>query len=144
MYPIFITVQPLLEILLRSGISLCSPYWFHRTDGKIQTDNDLKKQECIPVGCVPPARYRTGVSLTETPPPGQRPHSWTETPPGQRTSWTETPRTETPLDKHLWKHYLRKLRLRAVIMQKWIKCCVDNPGTMLDISWLGHLWCWWT
>ena len=48
-----------------------------------------------------------GISITETP-------------------WTETPRTETPpgqrprspplwTDRHLWKHNLRKLRLRAVI-----------------------------
>ena len=27
-------------------------------------DWTLFKQECIPVGCVPPARYRTGVSLS--------------------------------------------------------------------------------
>ena len=42
-----------------------------------------------------------GVSLTETP-PGQKPHQ-----------------TETHLwsEKHLWKHNLRKLRLRAVIMK---------------------------
>ena len=56
------------------------------------------KQECIPVGCVPPACKCTaaarGVTLTETPstdtpldrdPPGQRP-PWTENP-----LWTETP-----------------------------------------------------
>ena len=38
------------------------------------------KQECIPVGCVPPARKRMGVSLRETP-------------------RTETPWTETLLDR---------------------------------------------
>ena len=58
-------------------------------------------QECIPVGCVPPARNRTGVSLRfiirQQRPPGQRPFAWTETPPdrephpGQRppTLWTD-------------------------------------------------------
>ena len=38
--------------------------------------NIKKKQECIPVGCVPPALYRRRVSLIEHPPdrdpPGQR------------------------------------------------------------------------
>ena len=55
-----------------------------------------KKQECIPVGCVPPARYCMGGSPWQRPPghrsPRQRP-SWTETP------WTETPWTENPLDR---------------------------------------------
>ena len=38
--------------------------------------NFLKKpKQCIPVGCIPPARYRTVVS--ENPP-------WTDNPPGQR------------------------------------------------------------
>ena len=84
--------------------------------------NTYYKQECIPVGCVPPARNRTasvggGSSLTETPwtetPP--RP-PWTETspkqkpldrdppgqrPPQQRSFWTETPQTETPLNRDL-------------------------------------------
>ena len=111
-------------------------------------------QECIPVGCVPPACYCTaGGGL-----PGQRP-PWT--PLGQRTPWTETPLdrdyppdrdhpgqtpsldrdppgqrpppwiTETtPLDnrdplppwtdKHLRKHNLRKLRLRAVKIHQCI------------------------
>ena len=78
------------------------------------------KQECIPVGCVPPTLYRTGRGLclgeSETPdrpppdkdPPVQRPY-WTETP-GQRSPCTETPLdrdpagqrppcTETPLDR---------------------------------------------
>ena len=27
----------------------------------------LRKQDCIPVGCVPPTRNRMGVSLTENP-----------------------------------------------------------------------------
>ena len=67
-----------------------------------------KKQECIPVGCIPPAHYCTGgggVSHMETPPdrdppdrdpPGQRP-PWTETPWTETLHWTETkPWTETP------------------------------------------------
>ena len=62
-------------------------------------------KECIPVGCVLPARCCTG-SLRDSPPPGQRPAldrdpPWTETPshrdpPGQR----PPPWTETPLDRH--------------------------------------------
>ena len=57
------------------------------------------------------------------PPPGQRPHIQRppgQRPPGQRSPWTETPppsldRDPPPwIDKHLWKHFLRKLRLRAV------------------------------
>ena len=56
-----------------------------------------KKQECIPVGCVPSARYRTGVSLTTTP-PDRDPSP--ETPLDKDPSWTETPpQTETPLDR---------------------------------------------
>ena len=46
------------------------------------------KQECIPVGCVPPARYRTG-GLCHGDPPDRDP------------PWTETPQTETPLDRDL-------------------------------------------
>ena len=57
------------------------------------------EQECIPVGCVPPAFYRRGVSLTETPtpPPGQRPPTLGQRPPRQRAPhpWTKTP----PLDR---------------------------------------------
>ena len=49
------------------------------------------EQECISVGCVPPVRYRTGVSLIETPP--------TETPLDRDSPWTETPWTETPTDR---------------------------------------------
>ena len=64
------------------------------------------KQECIPVGCIPPAHYRTGglcpVGLPNWDPPGQRPPSWTETPlnrdpPRQRPPWTETPWTQNSL-----------------------------------------------
>ena len=66
-------------------------------------------------------------------PPGQTPHFLC--PPGQRPPQTDTPQTDTPLDrdprtetprqrprhppwtdKHLWKHNLRKLCCRAVIM----------------------------
>ena len=56
-----------------------------------------KKQECIPVGCVPPALCSMGVSLTETP-------------------WTENPQRAPPLEQGppptlLWTE---SLRLRAV------------------------------
>ena len=74
----------------------------------------LEKQEYIPVGCVPPARYRMGVFMTETPlldrdPPGQKlPWTitqWTETfldrdLPGQKPPWTITLWTETFLDRN--------------------------------------------
>ena len=59
------------------------------------------EQECIPVGCVPPARNCTGAS--QRPPPDRDP-------PGHRTPlWT---------DRHLWKHNLRKLRMWAVMKSK--------------------------
>ena len=64
------------------------------------------KRECIPVGCVPPARYRTG-GLSNRDPPGQRPSGQRpsgQRPPGQRplpldtdpSLWTETPRDRDP------------------------------------------------
>ena len=63
------------------------------------------KQECIPVRCVPPARYRTG-GLHDRDPPGQRP-PWTEThldrdpldrdPPRQR-----PPRQRSARQRHPW------------------------------------------
>ena len=67
---------------------------------------DKDQQECIPVGCVPPARNSTGGSLSGGL-PGQRPLldrdpllPWTKTPqtetPRQKPSWTGTPWTETP------------------------------------------------
>ena len=75
------------------------------------------KQECIPVGCVPPARYRMGglcpggVFLTETPldrdpqtetPPDVEAPS-TETPGTETTPWTETEPSPPPrwTDRHL-------------------------------------------
>ena len=90
----------------------------------LSSSNNKKKQESIPVRCVPPALYHTGrsllgVSLTETSPdrdpldrdpardrrsPGQRLYSWTKTTlldrdstPGQRLYfWTETPLDRDP------------------------------------------------
>ena len=64
----------------------------------------IEKQECIPVGCVPPARYHTGVSQGDLPdrdPHGQRP-PWKETPrqrplPDRDPSKTETPPRQRPL-----------------------------------------------
>ena len=56
--------------------------------------------------------------------PKQRPLE--QRPPVQRLPWTKTPWTESPLDtdppwtdRHLWKHNLRKLLLRAVI--NWLQ-----------------------
>ena len=48
------------------------------------------KQECIPVGCVPPARNHTVGGLPDRDPPGQKP------PPKQRPPWTETPLDRDP------------------------------------------------
>ena len=58
------------------------------------------KQECIQVGCVPPALYHmAGASLTETlldrDPPRQRP-PWTENPPGQRSPGHSPPGQRPP------------------------------------------------
>ena len=53
-----------------------------------------EKQECIPVGCILPARCCMGVSLTETLPGQRRP--WTETHLDRDPPWTETPWTKTP------------------------------------------------
>ena len=69
----------------------------------------LSQQECIPVGCVPSARYLTGGSLS---PPGQRTHMDRGPPPdrdpgrqrppldrdlpGQRSPLTETPLETDP------------------------------------------------
>ena len=82
----------------------------------------IVEQECIPVGCGLSAHYRKEGSPWQSPArqrlhPGQRPPG--QRPPGQRPPWTETPLWT---DKHLWKHYLRKLRLRTVINQRsdWI------------------------
>ena len=51
----------------------------------------MHQQECIPVGCVPPAHYRTG-GLHDRDPPGQRPRSPDRDP----------HRTETLQQKHPW------------------------------------------
>ena len=106
------------------------------------------KLECIPVGCVQPARYCTGVSLTETPsrtetpldrgPPGHR-H-----PPGHRPPWTQTPRScdlwcmlgqRPPCEENhrrLSKHNLPATSLRAVKME--IVAKQTNLKTNLDLS----------
>ena len=73
-----------------------------------------------PLDIDPLNRPQRATSQTETPQtetpldrnPFRQRCSWTETPPRQRPPWTETPLPWT--HKHLWKHYLRKLRLRAV------------------------------
>ena len=62
----------------------------------------LLKQECILVGCVPPARYRTGglpnrdPAPSAPPPPGHR-APWTK----QRPTWTEIPDRD-PQSCDLW------------------------------------------
>ena len=48
------------------------------------------EQECIPVGCVLPALYRTGVGLHDRDPPGQRPPVDKDPPPRDTSVWTET------------------------------------------------------
>ena len=60
------------------------------------------KQEYIPVGCVLPALYHGAGGLC---------------PVSDRDPWTETSPDRDPvsIDKHLWKHNLRKLCLGAVI-----------------------------
>ena len=93
------------------------------------------KQECIAVGCVPPALYRGGGVLPDKDPPGQRhpgqrPPPWTETtpwtetplldrdPPGQRPpSWTETSSwTETPpYEQNDWQTGLKTLLCRNFV-----------------------------
>ena len=56
------------------------------------------EQECIPVGCVPPAHYRTqGISLSET--PGQRPPG--ERPPRQTTLDRNYPGQRLPGQSHV-------------------------------------------
>ena len=55
-----------------------------------------------------------GVSLTDTPPSWQRP-PW-QTPPLTETPPLDRDQDPPPVDKHLWKHNHRKLRLRAVTM----------------------------
>ena len=84
------------------------------------------KQECIPVGCVPPALYRMGGLPDRQPPPdrdppGQRPSldrhpPWTETPQDRDPPWTETPQDRDPSPgqrphceqnhRQVLKHYL--------------------------------------
>ena len=63
---------------------------------------NIPKQECIPVGCVPPAHYCKGVSLTETPPDRD---PLTESPPDRKPLGQRAPQTEThPLDRDLPGH----------------------------------------
>ena len=72
-----------------------------------------KPEECIPVGFVPPARYRTmgGGGLPDSDPLGQTPPD-RDHPPGQRPSLDrDPPRTESQTGV---KHYLAATSLRAV------------------------------
>ena len=66
------------------------------------------KQECIPIGCIPPTSVATmsvlaGLCPLSQGPPSQRPYFHRDPPsqrfPGQRYPWTETPWTEPALDR---------------------------------------------
>ena len=103
---------------------------------KMSGDNSLNanvKQECIPVGCVPPARNRT-LSMGRVSVRGVCQ--------GGRSLSRGVSVRETPLstDRHLWKHNLRNLRLRAVktfptTRNKSNRC---NKYTVFVV---GALWC---
>ena len=92
------------------------------------------KQECIPVGCVPPAAVAVRGGLNQAPPqtrhpkpgthleqapPGTRPPPGPGTPPDQAPPRTRHPQTRhPPVDRHTPVNILPcpKLRLRAVII----------------------------
>ena len=99
-----VTLPPSYRIL--SFIKRSESSWLYWTCG-----NEIK-QECIPMGCVPPTLYCTrgvsvqGVSLNRDPPPRQR-SPWhripfeqrppqDRDPPRQRLPWHRTPFGETP------------------------------------------------
>ena len=58
---------------------------------------------------------------------------WMQTPLDANPSWMQTPRKQTPpwTHKRLWKHNLRKLRWRVVIMCTNIKIGQTNAATIL-------------
>ena len=101
----------------------------------------IKEQECIPVGCIPPAHYHTGGSPWD--PPGQRP-PWTSRdppnrdpppldrdppPPDRDPSGQKLPRTET----HPWKQIPPGQR-PAVQGPR----CTETPWT--ENPWSCDLW----
>ena len=91
-------LEGLLPFLKMLSYFLFSRPYLSLIDSNFQQNNWIRKQECIPVGCVPPAHYRTGVSLTETPldrdPLLDRDLSWIEMPP-----WAESPLDRNPPDR---------------------------------------------
>ena len=70
-----------------------------------QRGNDLVKQECIPLGCVPPARRRTGGGFSVQ----------GGLCPGGGLSDRDTPPHCERNHRCLWKHYLAATSFRAVI-----------------------------
>ena len=128
--------------------------------------SSYQKQECIPVGCVPPAHWlylilSAGECMHAThaplphmptlphchtcphhacplpcmPPchachPPHTPFPATHAPATQDPSTMHVPLPHIPppwTDRHLWKHNLRKLRLRAVMMKCYTK--IDKKGS---------------
>ena len=85
----------------------CIHHW------KILTSNKIKLQECIPVGCVPPAYYCTR-GFTDRDLPGQRrpgqrpppldrdPIPWREIPPRQRPLDRDPPGQRSPRQRSSW------------------------------------------
>ena len=84
------------------------------------------KQECIPVGCIPPALPPYGGSLCDRDPPDRNP------PPGQIPPWTETPPVNRITDR-CKNITFPQLRLRAVM--KWNRHPILLAWFMKLIEW---------
>ena len=73
-------------------------------DGIIKSLLSKKHPKCIPIGCVPPRHHHMrGVSLTETPTPGQRPPKQRplDKEPPDRDPQDSDPLDRDPLDRDL-------------------------------------------
>ena len=81
----------------------------------------ILKQECIPVGCVPPAAVTVGgIGFHQVPPPPTSPPQDQAPPPRPYPPGTGPPGTRHPRGQNSWHTLLKiltcpKLRLRAVI-----------------------------